>query len=335
MKTNLLIIAALFALVLTGCEKEYSEIEAEPKMVTVSVTMTSPDDEGTRVSLTPDSETPHGLILKWETGDKLMLCFEYNANYYYDDATMVPNSISNNGKTAIFTVPIPSAIPANALFNFYVVYQKTNSNPTDGGYFLPNTSKYFLEKYESTYLTLNNSRPMLYYSKENISNTASPEIGPINLAHAGWMLALHFKNITQSEINLPTCIYFTPIICTCVHNGDHSGNYYTPSEAYFDFSSTDTTYFSSTPDIQNIYLSINETGSPFYGGRLASGESIIFYRWIASEVSLPDLAGVIYFPGGPSDVANNLYGKKTLTYGKVYHMYTTWGGTEFERAAPY
>lgn len=125
MKTKLSIIAALFALILTGCAKENIEIEVEPKMVTVSVTMTSPEDDATtRVSLTPDSGTPHGLILKWETTDKLMLCFEYNANYYHVDANIVPNSISTSGKTANFTFSIPTQIPPDATFNLYVVYQK-------------------------------------------------------------------------------------------------------------------------------------------------------------------------------------------------------------------
>jgi hypothetical protein len=89
--------------------------------------MTSPeDDAATRVSLTPDSGTPRGLLLQWETTDKLMLCFEYNATYYHVDANIDPASISANGKSANFTFDIPSDIPSDATFNLYVVYQKTN-----------------------------------------------------------------------------------------------------------------------------------------------------------------------------------------------------------------
>ncbi len=338
MKKKLFIIAALFALFLTGCAKDNSEIETEPKMVTVSVTMTSPDDDGTRVSLTPDGLIPHGFILKWETTDKLMLCFEYidgaTTEYFYGNANIDPNSIINDGKTADFTFTVPQAIPLNQNFNLYAVYQKTNNDGNDGGYFVPNTKKYFLEQSESTYITLNqptNPRPMLYYSKGNIANTANPDIGPINLSHAGWMMALHFKNISANTIDLPLYIYFSALVATCVHNGDHP----TLSTTYFDFDFSSNCFFSSTPDEQNIYLSINKPNMPLYGGTLAPNESIIFYRWIASGLDYGKLEGFIEFPNGKKDVFANLYSARPVTYGKVYHFYTTWDGFNFERTTRY
>lgn len=123
MKTRLSIFALLFVLVLTGCAKDNSE--AESKMVTVSVTMTSPeDDAATRVSLTPDSGTPQGLLLQWETTDKLMLCFEYNAHYYHVDAPIVPASISANGKSADFTFAIPPKFPPVQLSTYTLFIRK-------------------------------------------------------------------------------------------------------------------------------------------------------------------------------------------------------------------
>ena len=337
MKTKLSIIAALFALILTGCAKE----NRDPKMVTVTVSMTSPeDDAATRVSLTPDSGTPQGLILKWETTDKLMLCFEYNANYYHVDANIDPGSISANGKTADFNFTIPTQIPSGANFNLYVVYQKTNGNSTDGGRFQPGTKKYDLEKTEKDCITLDQlsptsqrgiSRPMLYFEKANITNTATPDIGPINLIHAWWIMAIHFKNNTGAEIDLPELIAFGKNDLTWVFNSD----YYYVGITSFDFSNH--TFSSSASTKDWLYLNINEdSNSPLFGDKLAAGASIIFYRWVASGTSIPALDGDIWFSNWEGDTNSSMLPARTITCGKTYNVYTIWNGDgDFAFSAPY
>jgi hypothetical protein len=337
MKTRLSIFALLFVLVLTGCAKDNSE--AESKMVTVSVTMTSPeDDAATRVSLTPDSGTPQGLLLQWETTDKLMLCFEYNAHYYHVDAPIVPASISANGKSADFTFAIPPQIPSGATFNLYVVYQKTNGDGTDGGYFRPNTKIYDLEKTEKDCITLDQlsptshrgiSRPMLYFEKTNITNSDNPDIGTIKLIHAGWIMAIHFKNNSSAAIDLPVYIDLEVLWNDWVFNGDWPDKEATTS---FDFSNR--TFSSSTTQTRSdLWLSINEVGNPLYGQKLAAGASIVFYRWVASGTSIPGLYAEFEFPDESGDVTYPGISAKSITYGKVYHIYTVW--PDFAFSEPY
>ncbi len=343
MKNKLFIIAALFTLILMGCAKENLETEVEPKMVTVSVTMTSPEDEATtRVSLTPDAQTPHGLILKWETTDKLMLCFEYNTSYYHVDAPIVQSSISANGKTADFTFTIPTQIPSGANFNLYVVYQKTNGDIDDGGRFQPYTKIYDLEKSEKDCITLDQlnptsqrgiSRPMLYFEKKNIINTDNPDIGTIKLIHAGWIMAIHFKNISGAEIDLPEWIAIGTDNVDWVFNGD----WYYVGTTSFDFS--DHTFSYSISSTQGwLYLNINDdedSGSPLYGGKLAAGASTVFYRWVASGISIPALDGEIWFPNNKRNKASSMLPARPISYGKTYHVYTTWDGTNFNRTGRY
>jgi hypothetical protein len=333
MKTRISIFALLFVLVLTGCAKDNSE--AESKMVTVSVTMTSPeDDAATRVSLTPDSETSKSLILKWEETDKLMLCFEYDAHYYHVDAPIVPGSISANGKSADFTFAIPTEIPSDATFNFYVVYQKTNGDGTDGGCFRPGTKIYDLEKNESTYITLNqptsnnNPRPMLYFEKKNITNTENPDIGTIKLIHAGWIAAIHFKNNSSDPIDLPAYIDLELPYNNWVFNGDW------PEKATTSFDFSNRTFSSSTTQTRSdLWLSINEEGNPLYEQILAAGASIVFYRWVASGTSIPGLYAEFEFPDGSGDITYPGISAKSITYGKVYHIYTVW--PDFAFSEPY
>ncbi len=352
MKNKLFIIAALFALILTGCAKENLETEIEakpeaqtkagPKKVTVSVTMTSPVDNATRVTFSPDSETPHGLIFRWEETDKLLLCYEYNdgtiTHYYHGDGAIKPESISEDGKTADFDCIIPSDIPTDATFNFYAVYQKTNSDDADGGCFQPNTKIYDLEMHESICIRLDNGggqrgivRPMLYYSKTNIINTESPALGSIKLQHAGWIMAIHLKNNTGAEMNLPAFIILASVYFNYVSNGDGDNSISTTS---FDFS--DNTFSTGSSDLKNIFLSINKDGNPLSGHKLKADESIIFYRWVATNTTIPKLLGAISFSGDDVDqITSTLLPPKTITFGKVYHIYTTWDGSKFEFSARY
>ena len=205
MKKTLFTLAAL-AMIMVSCTQDNLEIEAqENRTFTVSAAMPEANDDAqTRVSLTPNAETGnYGLDLKWEAGDKLMLCFEQDGTFYHNDAPIVDSTISADGKTAQFVITIPTEIPANATFNLYGVYQKTNTrNETNGGYFIEGTKLYELENSEEECITLDKlgssergkARPMLYFSQTNIENSSEPTFAPFNLEHSGWMMALHFKN---------------------------------------------------------------------------------------------------------------------------------------------
>jgi len=172
---------------------------------------------------------------------------------------------------------------------------------------------------------------MLYFEKKDITNSDNPDIGTIKLIHAGWIMAIHFKNNTSGEIDLPEYIAFGKDNVNWVFNGD----WYYVGTTSFDFSNHIFSYsISSTQGW--LYLNINEdNNSPLYGNRLARGASIIFYRWVASGTSIPALDGDIWFPNWDSDTNSSMIPARTITYGKTYHVYTTWDGTNFSRTAQY
>ncbi len=329
MKNIFSVIIALFAIILAGCTKEVPQKDSEAKTITVSVTMESPED--TRVSLTPTGTTPHGFSLQWEEGDKLMLCFQHNFwNYYSNDAPMVPGSIRNGGKVADFIITIPDEIPANDKFNLYAVYQKTDTDNTNGGYFYESEKRYYvLEDYESLCLTLNQTgyipRPVLYFSKKNIDNTATPDIGQITLGHTGWILAYHLKNSTGHKIGYPVNLGLwseTQWVC----NGPGINN-----QLRFDCFNN-----SFKGAGESLTLNINSPyyqQAPYYDAELSNGGTATFYRWVASSSIVPALKAQAYIknpniinPWDPSHLplgsTKTLTPKNPITKGKVYHIYT-------------
>ncbi|MDI9605148.1 MAG: hypothetical protein QM305_07490, partial [Bacteroidota bacterium] len=85
-----------------------------------------------------------------------------------------------------------------------------------------------------------------------------------------------------------------------------------------------------------LYLDINETNnSPLYGDKLEAGASTVFYRWVASGISIPVLDGEIWFPNNKRNKASSMLPARTITYGKTYHVYTTWDGSKFKRTGRY
>lgn len=110
MKIHLLTLAT-FILVATACSKTDTETP-DTKGRTFTLTAALPADKpGSRVLLEEDGATPHGLVMGWESADKLHLNFKYNGTFYRSDAPIVPESISDDGTKASFTVTIPSEIP--------------------------------------------------------------------------------------------------------------------------------------------------------------------------------------------------------------------------------
>lgn len=334
---------ATFAMIMVACTKENLEIEAqENRTFTVSAAMPEANDNAqTRVSLTPDAESgSYGLELKWENDDKLMLCLDHDGTYYHIDASIVPSSISNNGKSAQFTITIPTEIPANETFNLYGVYQKTDTRVNNGGYFKDSSMFYELENGEEQCITLDKmgdgkgiARPMLYFSQANIENSSEPAIAPINLKHSGWMMALHFKNSSGVEMDMPErLILNNPRGTKWAWNGIPSNN-----TIYFDVSTQAFSYESSTKERdRDLWFKINEFNwLPLYGQKLAAGESIVFYRWVASHADVPQLSGQATFSGSIYPETSTNISPKTVTNGKMYHVYSEWDGTNYKFVAAY
>ena len=185
MRKILFTLAAL-AMLMASCTQDDWEVEQNvvanvPRTFTVAASMPQ-STPNTRVSLEADGTTPHGIVMKWEENDVLKLCFEYNGEFFYKDATIVPNSISGDGLTAVFNIDYPVEIGDNN-FNVYGVYQKKGEGYFDGAEvdlndaharFEEGTKNYILNAYEEGGITLDKNpegdnrlmtHPMLYFSQ--------------------------------------------------------------------------------------------------------------------------------------------------------------------------
>ncbi len=328
-----LFILALLAVATVSCNK--TEIEApagEERTITISASL--PNDTDSRTTYESDGKTPHGIRLKWETDDKLKLCFRYNTNYYHVEAPIEAGSISGDGRLAKFTIALPTEIPANAKFDCYIVYQRENLRTAyNGGYFLPGTATYMFEQDETQGTTLDKSgssgagkiRPVLYHRLKNVDKSA---LGNFPLEHMGWIMALHLKNNTTAEINMPrriTLIYNRPDENSKIYNGrDPEGvecNMETLEIVNKKENDINWSFVSSI-----VYTISEYNWLPYYGKTLAAGESITYYRWVVSTPLVKPMRAESVFNGNKVETPDYTQEKSGVTTAKVYHLYLKYNG---------
>ncbi len=119
MRNKLLYLFTIASIVLFGaCSNEdvLPETNTESGR-TLSLTASMPDDNpSTRVILNP--QTDKSIEVRWAQNDEIQLAFVQGANKIKETVTVT--SISNNGKTAHFDIPIPSEVVGQ--FKLYGVY---------------------------------------------------------------------------------------------------------------------------------------------------------------------------------------------------------------------
>lgn len=360
MRKILFTLAAL-AMLATSCTQDDWEVEQnlvakEPRTFTVAASMPQ-STPNTRVSLEADGTTPHGIVMKWEENDVLKLCFEYNGDFFYKDATIVPNSISGDGLTAVFAIDVPDEIGDNN-FNVYGVYQKKGEGYFDGAEvdlndaharFEEGTKNYILNAYEEGGITLDKNpqgdnrlmtHPMLYFSQENTNTIAT-----INLKHSGWMIALHFKNSSTAAF-LPDFInlHYEAYSTNKVWNGVHADY-----EVKFDlgdkiFSSNHLEdegmeYWWGDAAYPASYLQFDNYRYKSTVGEVAPNEEVVLYRWLVSEnLYFTGFIGqMVYSDAEDNQISEETYADlpaKTVQVGNVYHIYSEWDGAEFKFVGP-
>lgn len=344
MKQKIFFLAAL-ALVAASCAKNEIDAPAQEQGRTLTLAATlpgEPNDPETRLALQTDDATPHGLLLKWSEGDKLYLNFKHGGTFYRIDAPIVPGSISANGKTASFTITVPEEIPTGVPFDLYGVHQKVSTwGENDGGYFEKgqNNNVYVCENSEEECITLDKmggaqngiARPVLTFKQTNIT---AATIAPIAFEHRGWMMALHFKNTSEAEIDLPRKLEFryrSASASSFIYNGYHG-----LETVKIDLDNDAVSASSSSWDSKAcVYFTINKySWLPLSGKKLGAGQTIVLYRWAISTPAIDKMYATGIISGADRDSQNSPDGKflpaKTVEKGKVYHTYMTWDGTHLK-----
>ena len=341
MKKFNFILAALVMLAAGGCSKqEFKEAvqQNNTRIITLNASLPSVDSQ-TRTTLAQDGE---GIVMKWENTDKLYLNFKYGGNFYRADAPIKESSISADKRQASFTVTLPSAIPDGATFDLYGVYQKESTlNENNGGYFEKgkNNNVYMFENTEEGCVTLDKmgtlqsgiARPAVTFKQIGITATT---MAPIVFEHLGWMMALHFKNDSGVQIDLPTYLEFIYVgepSTSFIYNGNHL--FYDVSiDLSSSLVSNDTTEWEKKAC---VWFTINNYyWNPLSGEKLGAGETIVLYRWLISTPNIDKMYGDGYISGNLIITKDSPDGKylpaKTVEKGKVYHTYMTWNGTHLK-----
>ncbi|WP_019208316.1 hypothetical protein [Phocaeicola abscessus] len=336
---------AALALIAAGCSNQdlpeavQDSQDSNARVITLQATMPQfTDDAATRATYEPDGASVSGVVMKWTADDKLKLCFKKGVAYYHKDATIVPGSISADGKTAKFTWEMPTEIGAGDTFDFYAVYQRPYMDETYGGVFEAGTANYKLVSEDYFGVTLDKGgergngiiNPMLLFSRTGITKAGLNTL-TLDLAHTGWIMALHLKNSTGMERQLPTYIRFqypSESASSFIRNGLHGSQSLTMDVTTGEI----TTDYPRWRYKQCVSFSINDQSFlPLYGQKLAAGAELVLYRWLVSTDQVNQMgARMLQKDAGSYDYSTNNLPGRTVQKGKVYHTFLNWDGTNLK-----
>ena len=334
---------AALALIAAGCSnQELTEAvqdgqDSNARVITLQAAMPETADEApaTRATYEPDGASVSGVVMKWAAGDQLRLCFKHGGRCYLREAPIDAASISSDGKTATFTWEMPTDIGDGDTFDFYAVYQRKHPYDGGSGYFDSGTTNYEIVTDEHKNVTLNQTgrsgygiiNPMLLFSAKNTTKAGVGTL-KLNFEHTGWIMALHLKNSTGSERDLPRYIEFrypSESTTSFIWNG-YTLTY---NDVLMDVSTgTVTTSFSDWEKKQCVMFGINEdSDNPLYNGKLAAGASIVLYRWVVSTPQIEEMQTKFVRKNGIYFYTTNRLPARTVTKGKVYHVFLDWTAT--------
>jgi len=330
---------AALALIAFGCTKqEQTETIQDNHTFVVTLQASMPENtDATRATYENDGAEISGIIMKWEESDKLKICFKHNDVCYYKDADIVPGSISEDGRKAKFNIEVPGEISDAATFDFHAVFQRKHPyNNNCGGFFQKSTTNFELVAEEQENVTLNQKgesgkgiiNPMLLFSHKN-TNKAGLAALKLDFAHTGWVMALHLKNNSGKEMELPSYIrigYSDKSESSFIWNGHHSAT----SKVKMDVATGAVT--ADAPDWKSkacAGFAINEgKWNPLYNGKLAAGETLVVYRWLVSTDKIEKMGAFMQRKGiEEEDYSFNSLRARSVNKGKVYHVFVTWTGS--------
>ena len=339
MKKFNFILAALF-MIAAGCSKqEFKEAvqQNHTSVITLQATMPETTDEepDTRATYESDGAAVSGVVMKWTAGDKLRLCFKKGDSYYHKDAEIDASNISSDGKTATFTWEMPTEIGDGDTFDFYAVFQKRNPTAPSKSKFEDGTPNYEFATAEYDNVTLNQTgaygagiiNPALLFSAKN---TTKIQLGmlKLNFQHMGWIMALHLKNSTGAEVDLPKSMRFrypSESASSFIWNGSSIVIYSLKMDVT---TGMVTTTIPSWESKQCVYFNINEgKTNPLYNQKLAAGASIVLYRWLFSTPQIEEMQMYFVFKDNSYVYATNHLPGRTVQNGKVYHTFLNWTST--------
>lgn len=314
---------AFLWLMLPGCNQSEEPAQMPTEHI-VTLTAELPPETACRLDPTIQGA---GLSFTWSK-DYAYFYFKYKEQFYVirqDNITPV----ASNPRKAVINIKIPKEIPTDALFDFYCVLQKDPAgyiyNPHDGSFILPDYEHYCITLDKRGYGAVGIIRPIFYHAQKNATLTT---IGKISFRHTGVVIAVHFKNKSGKEMNVPDQIFLKDLSEKKFFFDDLNKpwiEFYPESNT---FQSDDMTSFVTYSLNRDVGLL-----SPYLNMKMASEEEKIFYRFIpinGEETTLPELNGIIKCKGGTSKTTTpTKLPKRKVKRGHVYHIYTEWDGTNF------
>ncbi len=293
-------------LLVAGCtndeivnEQPTPEVEGSTLVIIASMPDESPQ---TRVNLAPEAGTKN-IVVTWKPGDIINFFFKQGTILFEGTpSTLTQQDISQDGKSATFTITVPAGIDSNDSFTIYALHgapfivdtnnNKINVNVSPVGFSL---------------LTELNNIPI---TGEVI---ITPPIGTISIdfTHLGVLQCLNLRNTSASDF----------VITPSLLNASGTDWYHTYSGG------------TTAPHYDLIGKQVADatvTPSAAENVTIPSGSTVLFAQWVMPTADNTPEIKLGALNGGTTHISNNCKPARgsAMQQGRAYHLYTIWDGSE-------
>jgi hypothetical protein len=294
--------AIIAAVLLTSAGCSHEEIfdrnspgeKLEGRVITLTASMPE-EPSATRLTLTPGAEEYPNINLAWEDGDEVQFCLVQGATKVKQIVTVEESSISNNGKTAQFSILLDDL--SDAPFDIYGIY---------GGELQSDPAKAYIPA--STPKELAEVTPVLTLSQTEV-NPSSPAINA-PFVHLGSLLCVSVQNTGTTP--------FDPSANDFVLEGLTTNKWAVYGDATFDITAGAASFADEDKE-STVTFSSNESN-------LTQSQTTQLWTWI---VPTGDYTGYLELTQGQNESSNVLHGRSIPEAGKAYYINVEWDGTNF------
>lgn len=208
MKYKLFFLAAV-AFILASCSNneivvpDENVLNVKTEQQVLHITASFEESVETRATLEESGTTLiKSIIYKWQTTDKIQFSFVQSGLLNPITAEANVTSVSADGRTAQFTVPVPTEIDRTAEYKLYAFRSDRKSSITSGSVLNTNSTIAVLPTQQFDYKATLADQAIIFsiWSEKTIPANNTLDIA-LSFKHLGSIMTLNLKNVGTTAIN--------------------------------------------------------------------------------------------------------------------------------------
>lgn len=307
MKFKLFFLAVITIIMASCTSNEILDLDKDNLKVTqeqqmLHITASFEESSETRATLEEIGSTlVKNIRYKWQVTDKIQFSFVQGTNTITDETTV--SGVSLDGRTAEFTITIPSVIDKAQPYKLYAYRTGKKGTIPGGSGLIPNTTTAVLPTQQYDYKATLADQAIIFsiWSEKDVPANSSANIA-LSFKHFGSMMTLNVKNTGGTSItDLHSFVLQETTVVNWIYNRFNGGG-----GAEFDLSTGTFVDGEEQYSYTLTFIALSQT--------INAGEVGTYYLWFVPNPAITSITlGLASMKPGGTDISGISDPHKTIT----------------------